>query len=91
MPVLQMYLIQSLFIFLFGIILLARGQKESRFTNPSANNGNNPVWALGDKQVISWETTLPVFNVTIWQQSLVQESAASQGNLYCTRGEEEEK
>ncbi|KAA8649334.1 hypothetical protein EYZ11_011621 [Aspergillus tanneri] len=52
------------------------------FINPSSNTGIAPVWTLGDQQVISWKTTLEVFNISMWQQSLVQQSAASQGNVY---------
>lgn len=83
-------LIQSLFIFLFGIVPTVRAD-TNYFTNPASNTGINPIWTLGDTQVIAWETTLEVFNVTIWQQSLVQEGAASQGNIYCTSREEKKR
>ncbi|KAL4936343.1 hypothetical protein BDV06DRAFT_233512 [Aspergillus oleicola] len=55
---------------------------DNHFTNPSSWTGINPEWELGDDQVIAWETTLKTFNISIWQQSLFQETAASQGNVY---------
>ncbi|PKY03436.1 hypothetical protein P168DRAFT_346135 [Aspergillus campestris IBT 28561] len=55
---------------------------QNYFSNPSSNTGINPVWTVGDQQVISWKTTLEVYNVSMWQQSLVQQSAASQYNVY---------
>jgi hypothetical protein len=58
---------------------------DNHFTNPSSWTGINPEWKLGEEQVIAWETTLEVFNISFWQQSLFQQTAASQGNVYCTR------
>ncbi|KAL4795269.1 hypothetical protein BDV19DRAFT_389401 [Aspergillus venezuelensis] len=55
---------------------------DNHFTNPSSWTGINPEWELGDTQVIAWKTTLDTFNISIWQQSLFQETAASQGNVY---------
>ncbi|KAL4755433.1 hypothetical protein BDW72DRAFT_189192 [Aspergillus terricola var. indicus] len=55
---------------------------ENHFTNPSSWTGINPEWELGEEQVIAWETTLEVFNISFWQQSLFQQTAASQGNVY---------
>lgn len=73
-----------LILFLAGIASLVAGSDPNNyFTNPADNTGINPVYALGDKLVISWKTTLDVFNVSIWQQSLVETGAASQGNIYC--------
>ncbi|OJK02432.1 hypothetical protein ASPACDRAFT_41260 [Aspergillus aculeatus ATCC 16872] len=66
----------------FIIQRAATSDANNYFIKPSSGNGINPVWTLGDDQVISWKTTLGVFNVSIWQQSLVQQSAASQGNIY---------
>jgi hypothetical protein len=63
--------------------IVVASDSKNYFTNPASNTGINPVWTLGDKQVVAWKTTLEVFNVSIWQQSLVQQSAASQGNIYC--------
>lgn len=76
----------SIFIILFALVTLAIGgtDGENYFTSPASNTGINPVYTLGDQQVISWKTTLGVFNISMWQQSLVQEGAASQGNVYCT-------
>ncbi|KAJ9491212.1 hypothetical protein VN97_g2021 [Penicillium thymicola] len=69
--------------FLAGIVSLVAGSDpDNYFTNPADNTGINPVFALGDKLVVSWKTTLEVFNVSIWQQSLVETGAASQGNIY---------
>ncbi|RAH74494.1 uncharacterized protein BO66DRAFT_425495 [Aspergillus aculeatinus CBS 121060] len=73
------------FVLLLLYLLIQRAatsDANNYFINPSSGNGINPVWTLGDDQVISWKTTLGVFNVSIWQQSLVQQSAASQGNIY---------
>lgn len=74
----------SILIILLGLVTLAIGgtDGENYFTNPASNDGINPVFTLGDEQVISWKTTLGVFNISMWQQSLVQQSAASQGNVY---------
>lgn len=76
------------FLLLLAVIITLVGASDGKnyFTNPASNTGINPVWALGDTQVISWKTELGVFNVSIWQQSLVQESAASQGNIYGKKG-----
>ncbi|KAL4951569.1 hypothetical protein BDW69DRAFT_196366 [Aspergillus filifer] len=67
-----------------AILTLAVTAKDdnNHFTNPSSWTGINPEWQLGDNQVIAWETTLETFNISIWQQSLFQETAASQGNVY---------
>ncbi|KAJ5790469.1 uncharacterized protein N7518_007480 [Penicillium psychrosexuale] len=62
--------------------LVAGGDDHNYFTNPASNTGVNPVFTLGDKLVVSWKTTLEVFNVSIWQQSLVETGAASQGNIF---------
>lgn len=50
------------------------------FINPSSNGGPNSVGTLGEKQVISWKTSLPEYNISFWQQSLVQEIADRQGS-----------
>jgi hypothetical protein len=73
---------------LFAFSPVAHGvDSKNHFKNPSSWTGINPVWTIGDTQVIAWETTLGVFNISFWQQSIVQESAASQGNVYCTSGQ----
>lgn len=56
--------------------------------NPVYINGKRLVWTLGDQKVVSWKTDLPVFNVSIWQQSPLGGSAYSRGNVY-GRPEEE--
>ncbi|KAJ5368940.1 uncharacterized protein N7496_008700 [Penicillium cataractarum] len=79
----EMKVLQSLILIFTGLASIAvASDSNNYFTNPASNTGINPVWTLGDKQVIAWKTTLGVFNVSIWQQSLVQQSAASQGNIY---------
>ncbi|KAL2013394.1 hypothetical protein VTN00DRAFT_919 [Thermoascus crustaceus] len=66
-----------------GVVGQGNGASNNRFVNPPASNSaENPVWTLGDQQVISWVTTLPTFNISIWQQSTVQRSAASGGNVF---------
>lgn len=74
---------RSLLILLCGIILAVSADNKNYFTSPASNNGINPVYTIGDDLLVSWVTELGVFNVTIWQESLVQQSAASQGNIYC--------
>ncbi|RAL01402.1 uncharacterized protein BO80DRAFT_444838 [Aspergillus ibericus CBS 121593] len=73
----------SLWISLLFLVHITQGSDANDyFINPSSGNDINPVWTLGEEQVIKWETTLGVFNISFWQQSLVEESAASQGNIY---------
>lgn len=73
-----------LILFLAGAASFVTGSdSHNYFTNPASNSGVNPVFTLGDKLVVSWKTTLDVFNVSIWQQSLVETGAASQGNIFC--------
>ncbi|OJI82655.1 hypothetical protein ASPTUDRAFT_43937 [Aspergillus tubingensis CBS 134.48] len=68
---------------LFFFVHITQGSDSNNyFITPSSNTGINPVWTLGEEQVINWKTTLGVFNISFWQQSLVQQSAASQGNIY---------
>ncbi|KAJ5608292.1 hypothetical protein N7537_004911 [Penicillium hordei] len=64
------------------VSLVAGSDPDNYFTSPADNTGINPVFTLGDKLVVSWKTRLDVFNVSIWQQSLVETGAASQGNIY---------
>ncbi|OQD77057.1 hypothetical protein PENDEC_c003G06630 [Penicillium decumbens] len=54
-------------IYIFGFILVAAGDNNNYFTN---------------QLLVSWITELSEFNITFWQQSLIQQSAASQGNIY---------
>ncbi|KAJ5912342.1 hypothetical protein N7504_001225 [Penicillium tannophilum] len=67
---------------LFGPTLIAASSDTNYFTSPVSNTAVRPVFTLGDQLQISWVTELGTFNVTFWQQSQVQESAASQGNIY---------
>lgn len=78
-----MHLAQSL-IYLFGITLVAASSDKSYFTSPVSGTGVRPIFTLGDQLLVSWVTDLGEFNITFWQQSLIQDSAASQGNIYCT-------
>ncbi|KAL4783507.1 hypothetical protein BJX76DRAFT_348501 [Aspergillus varians] len=65
------------------LALTARAADDkNHFTNPSSWTGINPVWKLGEEQVIAWKTTLGEFNISFWQQSIFQQTAASQGNVY---------
>ncbi|KAJ5937360.1 hypothetical protein N7454_004660 [Penicillium verhagenii] len=52
---------------------------ENHFTSPA---NDRPVWTLGYEAIIAWNTTLPVSDVTIWQQSLVSEDAGGGWNIY---------
>lgn len=63
--------------------VVAGNDDNNHFINPPDNNGMKPVYTLGDKVVVSWKTTLDVFNVSIWQQNLAGTGASSQGNIYC--------
>lgn len=75
---------KSILIFFLLLVptVFARTNPKNHFTNPAFNNGNNPVWELGEKQVISWVTEMEVFNISFWQQSLMEDGASSQGNIY---------
>ncbi|KGO68442.1 hypothetical protein PITC_070670 [Penicillium italicum] len=61
---------------------VAGNDANNHFTNPPDNNGNKPVYTLGDELVVSWTTTLDIFNVSFWQQDLVETGASSQGNIF---------
>lgn len=74
--------------FILQLILLfpgiwGRTDTKNYFSNPSSSTGIDPVWTIGDQQVISWKTTLDVYNISMWQQSLVQQSATGEYNVYC--------
>ncbi|EIT81220.1 hypothetical protein BDV35DRAFT_289520 [Aspergillus flavus] len=75
-----------LIVLLYGAeIAIAQGDGASnnRFINPpAANSAENPVWVLGEQQVISWMTTWTTFNISIWHQSLGEETAYSLGDIY---------
>ncbi|KAE8349226.1 hypothetical protein BDV28DRAFT_152082 [Aspergillus coremiiformis] len=61
------------------------GRTDNRFVNPpAANSAANPVWVLGEQQTISWATTLTAYNISMWQQSLSQESGSMMANIFCT-------
>ncbi|BCS25420.1 uncharacterized protein APUU_50131A [Aspergillus puulaauensis] len=76
----MLYGITILFFILSPFALGA--DSKNNFKNPSSWTDINPVWTIGETQVIAWETTLGEFNISFWQQSIIQESAASQGNVY---------
>ncbi|CAG8905371.1 unnamed protein product [Penicillium egyptiacum] len=57
--------------------------------NPVYIKGKSPVWRLGDQKVVAWKTDLPVFNVSIWQQSPLGGSAYSRGNVYAQINEKD--
>lgn len=77
--------ILPILIFLSGLISFSSAGTDEKnyFTSPATNTGVNPVYTLGDTLLVSWVTELEEFNVTIWQESLVQASAASKGNVFC--------
>jgi hypothetical protein len=77
-----MHLAHSL-VCLIGITVVTASSNNNYFTSPISSTGVRPVFTLGDQLLVSWITELDEFNVSFWQQSLVQESAASQGNIYC--------
>lgn len=61
------------------------GKSANRFINPpAANSALNPVWVLGQQQVIIWTTTLTTFNISIWQQNLVETSAVQGSIIFST-------
>lgn len=74
---------QLLAILISFALHVVSSDNKNYFISPASNDGINPVLTLGETTVISWKTTLDVFNVTIWQQSLVEQGASSQGNIYC--------
>ncbi|KAJ5948315.1 hypothetical protein N7466_001330 [Penicillium verhagenii] len=76
-----MYLAHALVPIILGSSLVAADNKNY-FTSPVSNTAARPSFTLGDQVQVSWVTELGEFNVTFWQESLVQESAASQGNIY---------
>ncbi|KAL3435742.1 hypothetical protein BDV09DRAFT_184747 [Aspergillus tetrazonus] len=62
-----------LFITMFTVTTRA-ADDDNRSTNPSSWTGINPEWKLGEEQVIAWETTLEVFNISFWQQTKIHAS-----------------
>ncbi|KAL4804625.1 hypothetical protein BDV18DRAFT_26484 [Aspergillus unguis] len=65
------------------LAVVSRGaDDDNHFTNPATSTGTNQQWKLGEQKVISWETTLETFNISIWQQSLSDRTATSQGIVY---------
>jgi hypothetical protein len=78
--IIRSYVTEILIIILFlcveAAVAQGPGVSRNRFVNPPASNSaDNPVWTLGGQQVISWMTTLPIYDISIWQQSLTQELA----------------
>lgn len=78
----KMYSSVLSFILVLIPAVFARTDPKNHFNNPAFNNGKLPVWTVGELQVISWETQLDVFNLSFWQQSLMEDGASSQGNIY---------
>ncbi|KAJ5162316.1 hypothetical protein N7492_007708 [Penicillium capsulatum] len=70
------------YLFVLGVLFSVAVTGDNYFKSPAQSHGKDPVLTLGETQLVSWETSLDVFNVTIWQQSRYQESAASKGNIY---------
>ena len=77
-----------LIILLCGVEIVAAqgdGTSNNRFINPpAANSAENPVWVLGEEQVVSWMTTWTTFNISLWHQSLGKQTAVSVANIYST-------
>ncbi|KAF9893917.1 hypothetical protein FE257_008888 [Aspergillus nanangensis] len=70
-------------IILLGLILTTAAKNPGNyFMNPASNTGINPEWEVGDEQVVSWKTTTGAFNISLWQQSLVEQAAISQVNIF---------
>ncbi|KAK2757555.1 hypothetical protein FQN54_004524 [Arachnomyces sp. PD_36] len=82
------HLIKSLLIFLFGIAptVRAAANEKNHFINPTSHE----VWSIGDVHTIEWITELKDVNVTFWQQSLTEDSASKDGNIYSKTQENEE-
>ncbi|KAE8161598.1 hypothetical protein BDV40DRAFT_301239 [Aspergillus tamarii] len=65
------------------VVAQGDGASNNRFINPpAANSAENPVWVLGEEQVVSWMTTWTTFNISLWHQSLDKEEAVSVTNIY---------
>ncbi|KAF9245489.1 hypothetical protein DTO006G1_2244 [Penicillium roqueforti] len=75
-------LFQPLLILLSALLATVKAEKTNYMINPVYINGKSPVWTLGDQKVVAWKTDLPVFNVSIWQQSLLGGGAYTRGNVY---------
>jgi hypothetical protein len=80
-------IIVFVFVWVEAAVSQGTGVVRNRFVNPPASDSaENPVWTLGDQQVISWMTTVPIYDISIWQQSLTQELATHGtivfGNLF---------
>lgn len=75
-------LFQPLLILLSALLATVKAEKTNYMINPVYINGKSPVWTLGDQKVVAWKTDLPVFNVSIWQQSPLGGGAYTRGNVY---------
>ncbi|KAJ5210407.1 hypothetical protein N7472_000546 [Penicillium cf. griseofulvum] len=85
-----MLLFQLLFILLSGFISTVNGvEKTNYMISPVYDHGKSPVWTLGDQKVIEWKTDLPVFNVSIWQESPSGGGAYNGGNVFAQINEED--
>ncbi|KAJ5723698.1 hypothetical protein N7488_001733 [Penicillium malachiteum] len=76
--------LSSLLIILGGITLTAYAGTDAKnyFISPASEDGNNPVYTLGDDLIISWVTELEEFNISIWQENRNQGSATSNVNIF---------
>ncbi|KAJ5372242.1 hypothetical protein N7517_004248 [Penicillium concentricum] len=73
----------QLFIFVSGLISTVNGAEKTNYMiNPVYENNKSPVWTLGDQEVVEWKTDLPVYNVSIWQESPTGDGAISGGNAF---------
>ncbi|WEW56537.1 hypothetical protein PRK78_001983 [Emydomyces testavorans] len=61
------------------------GASGNRFINPPASNSaDNPIWRIGERQTISWKTTVEKCNISFWQQNPKLEKAENGGSIFST-------
>ncbi|EAS36132.3 uncharacterized protein CIMG_01486 [Coccidioides immitis RS] len=72
-------LLLNLFVAAGGV--LGFNPERNRFLNP-APGGRNPVWLIGEQQVISWKTEFTVYNISIWHQYPTNDGATFGSVLY---------
>lgn len=61
------------------------------FVNPPpavrhTDMATNPVWTVGQDQVIAWQSDAPISNLSFWQQNLSIASARNGGDIFGSRG-----
>ncbi|KXG45786.1 uncharacterized protein PGRI_046420 [Penicillium griseofulvum] len=78
-----------LFVLLSGFISTVNGEKTNYMINPVYDHGKSPVWTLGDQKVIEWKTDLPVYNISIWQESPSGKGAYNGGNVFAQINEKD--